>query len=116
MSALARRYGGNSEPGRTLAFYDGKVVDMKYVPPGRMRFNLAAMRIVDNGHEGYVLEIGKKSDKLFFVGKGSRTSKPVTDALVRDGILTQIAILDALDNKAIGGTLPKSAHGCMLVR
>lgn len=78
------------EPGQVLAFYDGKVVDMKYVPEGRQRFNLAAMRIVDNGAEGYVLEGGKKGDKLFFIGKGSRTSKPVKDEATRERVLAEM--------------------------
>lgn len=81
------------EPGQVLAYYNGKVVDMKYVPEGRQRFNLAAMRIVDNGAEGYVLEISKKGSKLFFVAKGSRTSKLVTDPATRDRVLAEIGAL-----------------------
>lgn len=79
------------DAGQVLAYYDGKVVDMKYVPAGRQRFNLAAMRIVDNGYDGYVLEIGRKGAKLFWVGKGSRSSKLVTDAATRDRVVAEIA-------------------------
>lgn len=60
--------------GRVLAYYDGRVVDVT-AAQGRQRFNLAAMRIVDNGHDGYATEEGARGVKLFRVERGSRTSK-----------------------------------------
>jgi hypothetical protein len=76
---------------KVLAYYNGKVADMSYVPAGRQRFNLAAMRIVDNGAEGYVLD----GDVLFFVGKGSRVSKRVTDRETVERVIAEIRALEA---------------------
>lgn len=96
------------EPGQVIAFYNGKVVDMKYVPAGRQRFNLAAMRIVDNGAAGYVLEGSAKGDKLFFVGEGSRTSKLVTDAAIRESVIHEIGALLGRPNPLGAESLSRS--------
>lgn len=75
---------------QVLCYYNGKVVDMaSYVADPKKRFNLAAMRIIDNGYEGYVVE----GDKLYFVGKNSRTSKLVRDPVEAADVMAEIAAI-----------------------
>ena len=41
---------------QVFAVYDGKAVDMSYIPNAKERFKYAAMRVHDNAGKGYVIE------------------------------------------------------------
>ena len=71
-------------------YYNGKSCDMAYVEDPKKRFKIAAMRIVDNGAEGYVTD----NDKIYFVGKNSRTSKLLSGE-ARDAALKTIEAIES---------------------
>ena len=81
------------EPARVLAYYNGKAVDMVYVPDSKMRFQLACMRIHDNGCDGYVID----GAAVYFIARrataNSRMAK-ACDAATTAKVLAEIAALE----------------------
>jgi hypothetical protein len=68
------------------AVYNGKAVSMGYISNAKNQFKMAAMRIVDNGAEGFVIT---PKDKVFKVTQSSRMAKPVTGR-ERDDALAEL--------------------------
>lgn len=56
--------------------YSGKVVVMDYISEKKREFNVACMRIIDNGANGYILT--PKGD-IYAVEQGKRTARPVKE-------------------------------------
>ena len=73
-------------PARVFAFYNGKLVDMDYVPDPKRRFNFAGMRVSDNASKGYVLD----GEKVYAITRASRTAKLLSGD-DREAALAEIA-------------------------
>jgi hypothetical protein len=61
-------------PATVLSFYDGKVVDMGYVPDPKRRFSFAGMRALDNAPSGYIID----GTKVYSVSRAYRMAKIMT--------------------------------------
>ena len=82
-----------SSPKVTLAYYNGNVYDMDYVPDPKQRYQFAYYRITDNGFSGYVLD----GSRLYKVSKyGNRNGKLVSDPEEKDRVLAEIAALPVI--------------------
>ncbi len=69
------------------ALYNEKAIPVDYVKDKNKEFNRAAMRIRDNGAEGFVVT---PDGKVYQVSQSNKTAKLITDSNVRDSILNQI--------------------------
>jgi len=58
--------------GMVYALYDNRVVSMDYIADPKDRFKLAAMRIVDNGFDGFVVDDRRR---VYAVTPANKTAK-----------------------------------------
>lgn len=76
------------QPASVTCYYDGKAVDMSYVPDPKRRFAFGCMRVTDNTTHGFVVE----GDKVYEVSRAFRSARIVTGPM-RDAVLAEIAAL-----------------------
>lgn len=75
-------------PTHHVASYDGKLVPIDYVNDRKREYSIAAMRICDNGFDGYVIT---PKGEVFEVLRSRRASRKLTgderdDVLIRLGV------------------------------
>jgi len=72
---MRRRFNTPLDSSAPLAIYNGKAVDMGYIADPKKQFNMAAMRIQDNGAEGHVVTA---KGEVYKIGRSTRTAKRLT--------------------------------------
>jgi hypothetical protein len=73
------------EAAPVYAFYNGKVVDMGYIPDPKRRFSFAGMRVLDNAASGYVID----GARVYSVSHAYRSAKVVTGDAA-DAVLAEV--------------------------